>query len=161
MTTVYAMWKINQYKEMSDGFITIITAAISAVVSAFVSYTVLKRSDKSTEKRDLDNQLSEILKLAIQNPYFELKSFTDKWDSKIKETDDKYAAYDIYATIVYNFLERYSRFYKHNLKDIEDNLKISEWIKIHKKYWQEPYIAGENNSSYDKRFVSLVEGILK
>lgn len=142
---------------MNDWIVTIIAAIISALVSYFVS----KVSNKSNEKRDLDNQLSEILKLAIQYPYFELKSFTDKWDSKVKDTDDKYAAYDLYATMVFNFLERYSRFYNHNLKHIEDNLKISEWIKIHKKYWQEPYIAGENNGSYDKKFVSLVEEILK
>ena len=138
-----------------------ITTILAAIISAFVSYFVAKGSNKSNEKRDLDNQLSEILKLAIQYPYFELKSFTDKWHSKIKETDDKYAAYDLYATMVFNFLERYCRFYKHNLNVIEDNLKISEWIKIHKKYWQEPYIDGENNSSYDKKFVSLVKDILK
>lgn len=142
---------------MNDWIVTI----ISAIISAFVSYFVSKGSNKSNEKRDLDNQLSEILKLAIQYPYFELKSFTDKWDSKIKDFDDKYAAYDLYATMVFNFLERYSRFFKYNLKNIEDNLKISEWIKNHKNYWQDPYIAGENNSSYDKNFVSLVKDILK
>ena len=137
------------------------SAIISAIVSAAVSLIVMFITNKSSQRQELEKQLDEIIKIGIQNPKFEQHNFTDQWKSSIGEQSIEYASYELYATLVFNYLERFGRFNNFNLTKMEKRLGVKEWIKIHKAYWQHPNFDNENAEQYDKRFVALVENCLK
>ena len=116
---------------------------------------------KKTVEQDLQHQLDEIIKIGIQYPKFEQKSFTDTWTAGVAESCEDFARYDLYATLIFNYLERFCRFHNYNLVEMEKELGVSAWIQIHTKYWQNPSTPDENISQYDKRFVKLVEGVIE
>lgn len=137
------------------------SAIISTVVSAAVTLIVMFITNKSSQRQELEKQLDEIIKIGIQNPKFEQHSFTDQWKSRIGEQSIEYASYELYATLVFNYLERFGRFNNFNLAKMQRRLGVKEWIKIHKAYWKNSNITNENIEQYDKRFVALVENCLK
>lgn len=137
------------------------SAIISTVVSTAVTLIVMFITNKSSQRQELEKQLDEIIKIGIQNPKFEQHSFTDQWKSRIGEQSIEYASYELYATLVLNYLERFGRFNNFNLAKMQKRLGVKEWINIHKAYWKNPNIPNENIEQYDKRFVALVENCLK
>lgn len=80
---------------------TLISALVSAIISGIVSFIVIKIVSNNEKQKRLDAQLDEIIKLSIQYPYFELRSFTNSWKQDSAENDERYAAYEQYATLVF------------------------------------------------------------
>lgn len=140
---------------------TVLSALISAVISGIVSFIVTKLSNKNEKRNRLDSQLDEIIKTAIQYPYFEQRSFTNAWKQNSAEVDEKYAAYEQYVTLVFNYLERFTKFYKYDTKKIESELGMKSWVRIHKEYWRNPTVPNENTDLYEKKFVDIVEDMLR
>jgi len=135
---------------------TLSSALISAVISALVSAIVAWMSRRTDCRRDLESELSEILKIGIKYPYFEQQAFTDLWNPELAKTDERYAAYDLYATLVFNHLEKRCRFCKFNLKKVHNDLDMKSWVRLHAKYWGNPVDPYENILGYDVKFVKLV-----
>ena len=140
---------------------TLISALVSAIISGIVSFIVTKIVSNNEKQNRLDAQLDEIIKLSIQYPYFELRSFTNSWKQDSAENDERYAAYEQYATLVFNYLERYCKFYKYKVEKIESELGRRSWGRIHKEYWRNPTVPNENTDLYEKEFVDIVENMLR
>jgi len=138
----------------------LIAAVVSAIISALVSACVAVLSFRKKDRSELDIELSNILKIGIEHPCFELGSFTQTWDPKLALTDERYAAYDLYATLVFNFLERYCKFYGYSEKKFFAQLDTRDWILVHKKYWKNPISPFENKDAYDSRFVEIVKKVV-
>ena len=139
----------------------ITSAAIATIISATTSATVTLILAKLNSKKHLDDQLDAILKIAVQYPYLESKEFADQWTSKYDREDEKFLRYEVYCTLVFNFLSRLSAFYKFEEKKIENHLAAKSWARLHEKYWTDPSEAYENVDSYDDPFVKLIDGYLK
>lgn len=139
----------------------ITSAAIATIISAATSSVISLLIANSNKRRNLDDQLDGILKIAVQYPYLESSQFTDAWTSKFDVNDEKYLRYEVYCTLVFNFLSRLCSYYKFDETKIENHLAAREWVRLHKKYWKDPTVAYENTDSYDKDFVSLIEKYLR
>jgi len=137
--------------------IDITSAAIATIIATITSTLVALIINKNNNKRELDNKLDSILYLALQYPYLENKEFTNNWSSKYDLSDEKSLRYEIYATLVYNYLSRFAEFYKFNIKKIEKKLAIRDWIRLHGKYWYDPKVPNENIDTYDRPFIKLVD----
>jgi hypothetical protein len=135
----------------------ITSAAIATIISAATSATITLLINKSNYKKDLEIQLNDILKISLQYPEFESKMFTDNWSSDYDEKNRQALQYEIYATLVFNYLSRFTGYYRYNKKRIEKELAIKEWVRMHKKYWYDPTVPNENIDTYDKPFVALIE----
>jgi hypothetical protein len=136
-------------------------AAIATLVSALTSAFVTLWLTRINKKKNLDDQLDGVLKIAVQYPYLESENFTNSWKSDFDHSDDKYLRYDMYCTLLFNYLSRMAKHYKYNKKNMEKDLAIKDWIRLHQKYWQYPTSSYENVDSYDKEFVELVNSYLK
>lgn len=140
--------------------IDITSAAIATIIATVTSTLVTLYINRNKYKQELDNQLDSILRLALQYPYLENKEFTGNWSSKYDLSDEKSLRYEIYATIVYNYLSRFTEFYKFNPRRIEKYLAVKEWVRLHGKYWYDPTIPNENIDIYNPEFRKLVENYL-
>jgi len=138
----------------------ITSAAIATIIATTTSTLVTLILYRTNYKRELDNQLDAILKLAIQYPYLENREFTNNWTSNYNLSDKKLSRYEVYATMVFNYLLRFSKFYKYNIKKIEKHLAVKDWVRIHRKYWYDPTVPNENIDTYDPPFRKLVEDYL-
>ena len=134
--------------------------AIATLIAVFVTVIVNLNINRQNHRQLLNQRLYDILKMALQHPKFESKSFTDKWTSKHDENDDEALRYELYATIVFNYLEDLFKFYNFNEKKIEKELAVKDWVRIHGKYWYDPTIPNENIDKYDKKFVEIVDKYL-
>ena len=134
-----------------------IISVVSIIVSTFISFLILR----TNKKKDLDDQLDGILKIAIQYPYLESDQFTNSWTSSFDRNDERYLRYDIYCTLLFNYLARVAETYKYDQGKIENYIAIKDWVRLHKKYWDDPTSTYENVDTYDKPFVTLVKNYLK
>jgi hypothetical protein len=139
----------------------ITSAAIATIISAITSAGVTLLLARSNAKKSLDDQLDGILKIAVQYPYLESKDFTNAWTSTYDRNDEKALRYEVYCTMVFNFLSRLAEYYKYDDKKIHEHVAVKPWVRIHAKYWKDPTDAYDNVDSYDDCFVSLIEGYLK
>ena len=97
---------------MSDQLVAALVAAgVSSVISAVVSLLVVHLTRQGEEKRALNNELSDILKIGIEYPYFEMETFASTWHPEKANKDERYAKYELYATLVFNHLERRCKFH--------------------------------------------------
>lgn len=140
---------------------TITAAAIATIISAITSALISLLIRRSNKYDSIENQLDSILKIAIEYPYLESEEFTSTWKSDFDTSDEKYLRYDVYGTLLFNYLTRIASYYNYNRKKIEDYIAIKDWIRLHGKYWKNPKSSYENVDSYDKKFVELVESYLK
>lgn len=146
---------------MSDTVIaSIISAVVSATISAAVSWGITAWSLRKKDKSELDAELSDILKIGIDHPFFEVESFTQSWKPALVKTDERYAAYDLYATLVFNYLEKYCRYRDFDEKEFLSELDTRNWILVHKNYWRNPINPFENKDAYDSRFVAIVQKVI-
>ena len=140
---------------------TVTVAAISTLISAMTSATVTLIISRENKKKGIDDQLDSILKIAVQYPYLENEHFTSSWKSDFDKNDDRYLRYEVYCTLLFNFLCRIATHYKYNKKKIENYIAIKDWVRLHEAYWQSPTSSYENIDSYDKEFVTLVNSYIK
>lgn len=139
----------------------ITSAAISTLISAITSACVALFIAKSNSMKHLEDQLDGVLKIAIQYPYLESKDFTNTWTSGYDRNDERALRYEVYCTLVFNFMSSVADYFKYDEKKIDDFVALKAWVRIHAKYWKDPTEAYENVDTYDRRFVELVEGYLK
>ncbi|XDD44686.1 hypothetical protein AB3N58_17730 (plasmid) [Leptospira sp. WS60.C2] len=139
---------------------TLTSAAIATIISALTSAAISLYIASKNNKKYLDDQLDAILKIAVQYPYLENRSFTKTWSSKIDQNDEKYLRYDAYCTLLFNYLERLCKYYDFNLEKVNSHISIKEWVRLHKEYWNDPLEIFENIDTYDKKFRSLIEEFL-
>lgn len=141
--------------------ITITAAAIATLVSALTSTLVTRWVAGTNKKKSIEDQLDGILKIAIQYPYLESEKFTSNWSGDSEPEDEKYLRYDMYCTLLFNYLARVAEFYSYNTDKIENYIAIKDWVRLHAKYWLNPVSSYENIDSYDKKFVDLINRYLK
>lgn len=139
----------------------ITSAAIATIISAITSAGVTLLLARTNAKKSLDDQLDSILKIAVQYPYLESKDFTDAWKSTYDRNDERALRYEVYSTMVFNFMSRLAEHYKYDDKKIHEHVALKPWARIHAKYWRDPTEAYDNVDSYDQCFVALIEGYLK
>lgn len=137
------------------------SAAIATLISAATSAAITLFLAGLNHKKNLDDQLDGILKIAIQYPYLESKDFTNSWSSDYDRNDERALRYEVYCTLVFNYMLRLSKYYKFNEKRIEEHIALKAWARIHAKYWRDPTEAYENVDTYDRPFVELIEQYLK
>lgn len=140
----------------AEGVATLISAGIAACISWIVAKITIERNDKSI----LENELTEILKIGIERPYLEQVAFTEKWKPELQESDDRYATYDLYATLVFNYLEKVCKFYGFNYEKVQKVIDMDSWVKLHKAYWHNPTGTFENILGYDPKFYNLVNNVI-
>lgn len=140
---------------------TLLSTIISIVISILstIAFNFFQREKQS--KDDLDRELSELLKLALEYPYLENPHFTHSWSNSYDRNDEKFLRYEVYGTLVFNYLERFSKYYKYDLEKMEKHLAVKNWVRLHYKYWRFPTIPNENIDTYDSKFVDLVETHLR
>ena len=139
---------------------TLTAAIISAMISGLVSWGVSLLTTRRNDKSSLENELSEILKIGIEHPYFEQEPFTKAWDPLKQIDDERYAAYELYATMVFNHLEKWCNFYNYKLRKVQDVIDMRSWVMLHKAYWVKPSSSYENILGYNLRFSNIVNNIL-
>ncbi|WP_162996603.1 hypothetical protein [Mucilaginibacter celer] len=115
---------------------------------------------KVNKRKSLDEQLDAILKIALQYPYLESSHFTGSWTSAFDTNDEKYLRYDVYCTLLFNYLSRVAEHHKYKKHKVESYIAIKDWIRLHRKYWEDPTSSYENVDSYDHAFVDFVKGYL-
>lgn len=141
--------------------VIITSAAIATIVSAITSASVALLIASRNSKKAIDDQLDGLLKIAIQYPYLECKDFTNTWSSKYDRNDEKALRYEVYCTLVFNFMSRLCEYYKYDQNKIEQHIAIKQWARIHSKYWHDPTEAYENVDTYDEGFVNLIGSYFK
>jgi hypothetical protein len=123
---------------------TITSAAIATLISGLTSSIITMLISNKNKERGLDAQLDEILKIAIKYPYLESENLR----------------YDVYGTLIFNFLARVSHHCHYNKKKIDQYIAIEDWVKLHSLYWSDPTSIVENIDSYNKEFVQLINSFV-
>jgi len=140
---------------------TVTSTTVASILSISLTSSITLFLNKRNQRKSLDDQLDNILKISIQYPYLESDSFTLSWDPNFDKNDDKYLRYDIYCTLLFNFLFRVSEFYRFDKKKIEDYIAIKEWVRLHEKYWKNPTSKYENLDGYEIIYVNLINSYLR
>jgi hypothetical protein len=140
---------------------SITSAAIATIISALTSVLVSLGLNKSNKKKHIDDQLDDILKIAIQYPYVESDAFASTWNQNKNSNNEQYLRYDIYCTLLFNYLSRVADFYRYDKQKIENYIAIKDWIRLHKDYWLNPTSSYENIDGYDPKFRELITTYLK
>jgi hypothetical protein len=135
---------------------TIIATIMASVINLLVNYFLQRK----TEKTELDRELHQIIKYSFDYPYLESKAFISKWNTMKDKEDDKYLRYEIYCNLLFNYLERLSRYYKYNRKDISSALNIQDWVRTHRDAWESPADKFENIDSYNSKFKEFMKSLL-
>lgn len=136
--------------------LSITTAAIATIISAATSATVTLYINRSNRIKYLDDQLDSLLKIALQYPYLENPDFIKTWNNNKESGKDEYLRYDLYCTLLFNFISRLATHYNYKRAKIDDYIAAKDWIRLHKEYWLNPVNTFENVDSYDKKFKQLI-----
>jgi len=137
-----------------------ITSLHCTLISGLTSSIITMLISNKNKERGLDAQLDEILKIAIKYPYLESENFTSGWKHDFDRNDEKYLRYDVYGTLIFNFLARVSHHCHYNKKKIDQYIAIEDWVKLHSLYWSDPTSIVENIDSYNKEFVQLINSFV-
>ena len=138
----------------------ITSASIATIISSSVASSLAIYFNRNNNVKALNDQLDNILKISIQHPYLESESFVKTWKENRKSTEEEYLRYELYCTLLFNFLERFCRYYKCNETKIQNRLNVKEWVRHHKDYWLNPPSDFENIDGYSKDFRKLIHGFL-
>lgn len=133
----------------------ITAAAIATLISSLISSIVALTVSKHNAIRNLNDQLDNILKIAIQYPYLESPHFTNTWTSD--SIEEHHLRYENYCILVFNYLEKLCKHYKYDTKKIEEHLNVEEWVLIHQVYWLS---CGENQNGYSQKLKIIIKNYL-
>ena len=139
---------------------TIIATITSTIISTLTSIGVALYLANRNDLRRFDEKLEELLKTAIQYPYLENAEFASDWTSKYDRTDERKLRYEVYCTLVFNYLSDLCKHFKYNQEKVENYIAFKSWVRPHKKYWRDPSVPHENVDTYSRQFVSLVENAI-
>jgi len=135
---------------------TIIATVFSSIVAAIVS--IYMNKEKKLERFDL--QFQNILSYSMEYPYLEQKIFTDTWEPSLITQDEKYQRYNIYCSIVFNFIYDICLWNKYKQKKIDNYISIKKWLRKHEKCWKQPVTEYENIDIYGKQFTDFVKNYI-
>jgi hypothetical protein len=141
--------------------IDITAPAIATTIACVVASALTLYLNRKNEVKSLHDQLDNILKIAIQHPYLESATFVKTWQHNKLSEDERYVRYDLYCTLLFNFLERFCRYFKYKEDDIQKMIKMKEWVRLHKDYWRSPMDEFENIDGYCKEFRDLIDDFLR
>lgn len=141
----------------SAAIATIISGCTSAITSSLIS----RNLNKKNKMRYLNDQLDDILKIAVQYPYLESSKFTKTWIENKDSESEEYLRYDIYCTLLFNYLARLAEHFNYDIKKIEKHVSAKDWIQLHQDYWLYPYDNSPNDGDYDKEFCNLITKYIK
>lgn len=158
----------NPCSQSSTVIATVIATIISSLV-ALILYLLKESRDKKREKKKsiieremfVKQQLDSILNIAIKYPYLEDTNFISTWDENKNSTDEKYIRYDLYCTLIFNYLERMWNLFEGNEKDINDFIDVKTLVTPHKRYWINPPTPYENQDGYLKEFRNFIYQYIK
>lgn len=134
---------------------------IATLISSIVASLIARFASRKDTLRNLNGQLDDILRIGIEYPYLENPRFTNTWNENRESNEDDYLRYENYCTLVFNYMERLSSYYKYNTNKIENHLNIRDWIRVHRQCWENPSTPFENIDSYEKEFKQIIESYLK
>lgn len=137
------------------------SAAAVGAVSAAISAYQANRTAKYLRRSSLDNDLNDILKIAIEYPYLESHAFTSAWVVNRVNPNDKYLRYDMFCNLLFNYLVCLHDFYGGNKKKIENYVDVKTWIRLHKYNWLHPIDDNENIDGYDPKFRQFINGYIQ
>jgi hypothetical protein len=138
----------------------ITAASIATLISSCIAAGLTLYFNRRNEIRTLNDQLDNIIKIAIQHPYLENSAFLRTWKDNRHSEEEKYLRYDLYCTLLFNFLERFCLYFKCHEGRIQRRLAVKEWVRLHKDYWLYPQDNFENVDGYREEFRDLVKGYL-
>jgi hypothetical protein len=137
-------------------FGTLVATIISSAVATIVSILINKKS----EKERFELQLQNLIQLSIQYPYLENRTFSNSWNPNNID-DEKYQRYENYCTLVFNYISELFSWVKHKKDKLEKHIDVKNWVRIHKKCWENPSFEHENSDVYDKVFVDLIDSYMR
>lgn len=138
----------------------ITTAAIATIVSSTVATVVALLINRHNAIKSFNDQLDNIIKIAVQYPYLESPTFAATWTANKDSEDEKYLRYENYCTLIFNHLERLCKYYNYDSEKIGKHLNVKGWIRIHKECWTNPSTPFENADGYNAKFKKLIETYL-
>lgn len=138
---------------------------LACLASGAIAFYIATFNNKKSEKKALDDQLDSLLKIAVQYPYLEMSTFTEAWKpEKISSVDkdeaEQYQRYDIYTTMLFNYLQRYCEFHEYTPNKLKI-VDIQSWIKSHQQIWNNPTHHMENVNAYPEKFRCLLDNYIK
>lgn len=127
--------------------------------TSIATILVKNKVEKSNRTHALNKELKSIILLSFKYPYLEEIGFTSSWNPQ--KGDIKSQRYEIYCTLIFNFLEEFCEYYRFDSNKIENHLSIKSWVRIHKNCWDNPSNKFENTDGYKKEFRDLINGYFK
>ena len=127
-----------------------LSLAMSVIAITLSIYVWLK--NRIAEKyKILDDRLLSILRINLDHPEFDDSTFTARYAEC--ENAKLVRQYEIYAMIVWNFLESLYEYYgERKLKRTSFFGVITYWSKLHQEWFAKP----ENNNHYTDKFRAYV-----
>lgn len=141
--------------------LTITGAVVATLISAIVSASISIYISKKNERKSLSDRLDAIIKIWIQYPYLESTHFTNKWKNDFDRSDERWMRYEAYGTLLFNFLHDVADHFKYDAKKVEDYIAIKNWVRIHKKYWENPIEPHGQISDYGEKFANFIDRYVK
>lgn len=151
-------------------FISTVNAVSTVFIAIFAGAQYWKNVTQDRRDRDtrLRQSLTAILALSVQYPYLEHTSITNKWNAWKKRAgkneekyDAKFARYDQFADLIFNFLEDVYNSYDKNKEEIEKFIDVKDWVLLHKQIWQEAQTSNDNRqNAYSKEFCDFINSYL-
>ncbi len=152
---------------MPDATTALISAGVSAVVSATVSYF----TRRSSERTAIEGKLLKSIELAMSYSHVEDAEYCAEWlhppkkppadapageQERYEAAHEKWLQYDMYCCFVFNMLESAWRYcwWKKNVGDIVDPDEI---IETHRCWWES---QKRNLVGYPPKFRQYVQSIL-
>lgn len=141
---------------------TLTTAALATIISVLITclinwFIARYNSRKNTEKA-LQDLIIQINSLLIQYPYFENEDYLKRYVKKKKMLNED-LRYESFCIVVFNFMERLSRFCKFDTKKMNYIFHYEEEILIHQTWWNKN--IDENKRGYDSKFIEIVNKTLR
>ena len=144
---------------MGSLVLSIIGICIS-ILAVVLPLAINNRYRKRDKQDSLDSRLDSIIKIGIQYPYLEDKSFTKQWSKHKDDQDEKYLRYDNYCNIVFNFLHSVCENYEYDREKVENYIDIKNWMRTHEDNWRNPVENYENVDGYDEQFRKFINSYL-
>lgn len=133
----------------------------STILTIIAMVVINKINDRRYIRTRLDDQLKEILKISIEYPYLESKKFADNWLERKKNEDDEVLRYDLYCTLLFNYLAELFSFYKYKVDRVESHIDVKPWVRLHKNYWHHPLSEFDNVDGYQPEFQKIINSFLE
>jgi len=132
--------------------ITTVTTTLIAIVAFIFSWLSYSRTVENEKQRIIDDKIFQILEINLQYPDFDKSDFTNSYNKNPEKKISK--QYEIYATMVWNFLEQlYSYYGKKKLKKSEYWSAFLYWSNLHYSWFSNP----DFSTSYSKKLREFVD----